>query len=96
MPPCLSVYRASFVNSNSSVRVRPEAPICGRSSEAEQRDDIAKAGISKFSARTIYRYVCVNVTAPDEESIAVTRNTVLRCQMALKRTVVCVVSMPVD
>ena len=29
LPLCLSSYRASFVNSNSSVRVRPEAPFHG-------------------------------------------------------------------
>ena len=28
-PPCLSSYRASFVNSYSSVRVRPGAPMYG-------------------------------------------------------------------
>ena len=28
-PPCLSSYRASFVNSYSSVRVRPGAPVYG-------------------------------------------------------------------
>lgn len=55
--------------------------ICGRSSEAEQRDDIAKAGISKFSARTIYRYVVVKVTAPVEALMAVTVMTKLFCQI---------------
>ena len=44
-------------------------------------DDIAKAGISKFSARTIYRYVVVKVTAPVEALMAVTVMTKLFCQI---------------
>lgn len=50
-PLCLSSYRTSFVNSYSSVRVRPEAPFQMRNAECRVRNELSADVVFHFALR---------------------------------------------